>query len=442
MRIDVLRTTTDRRIGATTVAVATYVVVAGIFTQSGVILRPAAAYFSTSLAQTATLFFYANAANLAGILVSPMVFKGLPVRQVLVGGYAMMLAGVTIVLATHVFLWACFALAAIGFGLGLGLSSGAVIITKLYGDRERAIAFLSTDCAFSASGFVFPAAAAFLIAAHRPWQSGYAVVAALATITMIAAFVIRFPETRGTPVVATAPVVGIRRHDVTVIALLAAGIALFFTGETMFVIWAPAVLQKTLNVPALQAGTIISCLYGPSSVGLLVTAVVLKRVPPRAILLFAVTTGALLTFALATITNAHTFFLVTMALGFATTCMFTLMLSAGSEQIPKAPPIFITTLVLCSGIGSVGSPMLSAEIVKRAGLHASLWGVFCCYAGTMAVVVVVLVLQRGQKVERDFTGIKSNQVSENSMREIPSASSYTATRIWQNHVARNVPIVQ
>jgi len=381
-------------IPATAVAIATYVIVAGIFTQSGVVLQPAAAYFHASVPDTVVLFSYASAGNLVGILISLVVFNLLSVRAVLFLAYACMLAGLALIVATHQLTIASIGITAIGIGVGTGLSAGAVILAKLYVDRARAIAFLSTDCAFSASGFVFPAAAGAALAARWTWWSGYVIVAALAVLTLIASTLIALPATGRSAATVRTPAEPARRGARVTIALFAAGLALYLTGQTTFTIWAPTVLQHLLGVPALQAGTIVSSFFGPSSLGLVSAAVLVSRIPPRFVLLFALASGTTLTLALALLADAHAFFLVTFAFGFTTTCMFKLMISIGSEQLPNSPPWLVTFLLFCSGIGTTAAPILSAALVKLAGVHASLWVSFVCYAATMLVIIAALVSER------------------------------------------------
>ncbi len=385
---------TRAKIPATVVAVATYVIVAGIFTQSGVILGPAAAYFQTPIPDTAVLFSFVSAGNLSGLLVSLYAFNALSIRSVLVLAYSSLFAGVVTIAITHALPVACGAIYAIGLGVGIGISAGAVILAKLFSDRSRAIAFLSTDCAFSAAGFVIPALAAATIAAHWAWQSGYIVVAAFAALVLVASAWIDLPATgRATRIDragASPPPPGSYRT----VALFALGLALYLTGQTTFTIWAPTVLHDVLGVVSLQAGTIVSDFFGPSSLGLITAAVLVSRVPPRFVLLFALVMGVVLSFVLALTTDAHVFFLVTFAFGFTTTCMFKLMISIGSEQLPSSPPPLVTFLLFCSGIGTTAAPLISAQIVKAAGLHASLWLSFGSYVATLVIVGAALAAER------------------------------------------------
>ena len=379
------------KIPATAVAVATYVVVAGIFTQGGVILEPAAAHYHVSLAEAASLFSSASAGNLAGIVLSTLIFAVFSIRRILIGAYLALFAGVaTIVLTPHISV-AYGAMFVIGLGVGTGLSAGAVILAKLYVDRARAVAFLSTDCAFSGTGFVIPAVAAALIAAGWIWQSGYLIVAAIALVALVAALIVPLPATTGPRAAVDVTLEPRRPRAFLTIGLFAAGITAYLTGQTSFTLWAPTVLHDVFHLGSLQAGGIVSSFFGPSSLGLVTAALVVSRVPPRAVLLFALGMGVALSLTLALVANAHVFFLVTFAFGFTTTCMFKIMISIGSEQLPGSPPSLVTFLLLCSGIGSTIAPLLSGYVVKTAGLHASLWCAFAFHTATAAIVIAALL---------------------------------------------------
>jgi TsgA-like MFS transporter len=389
MRFATLCTVNTAKIPATAVAIATYVIASGIFTQGGVVLEPAAAKFHASLADTAVLFSYASAGNLAGMIVSTGVVAFVSLRRILACAYACVFAGIALIVGTSHLVFAYGAMFLIGLGVGTGLASGAVILAKLYVERARAAAFLSTDCAFSGTGFVIPAVAAAAVSAHWIWQTGYVIVAGVALLVLLAALTIALPPTgrARTSTVAAEP--RSPRAFVT-IALFAGGIACYIIGQTTFTIWAPAVLHDVFGAAALQSGGIVSAFFGPSSLGLVTAAIVVSRVPPRAVLAFALVMGAALSFILASISSVGAFVLVTFAFGFTTTCMYKLMISIGSEQLAGSPPPLVTTLLLCSGIGTTLAPLISAAVVKGEGLHASLWVAFAFHAATLVIVFAAL----------------------------------------------------
>jgi len=74
------------------------------------------------------------------------------------------------------------------------------------------------------------------------------------------------------------------------------------------------------------------------------------------------------------------------------------MISIGSEQLPSSPPSLVTFLLFCSGIGTTAAPILSAQLVKLSGVHASLWVAFAFYAATMLVIAGALLTERATRV--------------------------------------------
>ena len=56
----------------------------------------------------------------------------------------------------------------------------------------------------------------------------------------------------------------------------------------------------------------------------------------------------------------------------------------------SSPPWLVTFLLFCSGIGATTAPLVSSQLVKLAGLHASLWGAFAFYSATSVAIGAAL----------------------------------------------------
>jgi TsgA-like MFS transporter len=381
---------------ATAIAVATYIVMGGFFTQSGVILTAAAAYFRTPIPEAATLFSYLTGGNLIGLVVCLFVFNVLSIRRVLIFAYLTLFAGVALLGLSRALPVGALAIGLCGFGAGVGLSAGAVIIAKTYALRSRAVAFLGTDCTFSLSGYVFPAFAANAIALGWMWQSGYIAVAAVAALLLVGAAFVRFPVTGRAAAAATQAVVAIvpSRASRGAVALFALGLGLYLCGQGAFLIWAPQDLQKTFGLSALQAAPVIGAFWGPSIFGLVTAALLVTRIPPRAVVIGAATAAVASLLACTFAPDAHAFFTATFAFGFASTCLFKLMISIGSEQIADAPPQLVTFLLLSASIGGTIAPAVSAWIVNVRGPHAGIVMALACYSGTLAAALAALAVER------------------------------------------------
>ena len=384
------------KIAPTAIAIATYIVMGGFFTQSGVILDAAAAYFHTPVPQTATLFSYLTGGNLIALIVCLFAFNVFTIRQVLCAAYIALFAGVALLGASRALPVGAIAIGLCGFGAGAGLSSGAVILAKTYRDRSRAVAFLGTDCTFSLSGYVFPAFAANAIAAGWIWQSGYIAVAGIAALLLVAAVFVQLPAT-GRAVTAAIGVAKRARLPAAVlvrIGLFALALALYLCGQGAFLIWAPNDLETTFGLSAQQAAPVIGAFWGPSIFGLIVAGLIVTRVPPRIVALCAatLTVGSLIAATLAH--DAHAFFNATLAFGFTSTCLFKLLISIGSEQIADAPPQLVTFLLLSASVGGTIAPALTAGFVAAHGAPAGITIALICYAGTLIAAAAAVAFER------------------------------------------------
>ena len=390
------------------IAIATYIVMGGFFTQSGVILDAAAAYFHAPVPETATLFSYLTGGNLLGLVVCLFAFDVLTIRRVLFVAYGALFAGVALLGASRVLPVGAVAIGMCGFGAGVGLSTGAVILAKSFRERARAVAFLGTDCTFSLSGYVFPAFAAGAIAAGWAWQSGYVAVAAIAALILIAAPFVRFPVTGRPPAGAEpAPPRSMPAPGALVtIALFALALALYLCGQGAFLIWAPHDLEATFGLPALQAAPIAGAFWGPSIFGLITAALLVTRIPPRWVAVGAATlTVVALSLAL-TAHDANAYFRATLAFGFTSTCLFKLLISIGSEQLADAPPQLVTFLLLSASVGGTIAPALSAAFVAAHGAHAGVGLALACYTGTLGAAVAALIAERRRAA---FSRLRASQ---------------------------------
>ncbi|MDB5041207.1 MAG: hypothetical protein JWN27_1933, partial [Candidatus Eremiobacteraeota bacterium] len=182
-----------RDVFPTAVALSAYAVMSGLLTPTGVILGAAAHALGAPVTQTAALFSALTGGNLVGIALCFALFERLSLRAAISVANAAILAGVAMLTFSSALPFAIVGLGIAGVGSGVGLSAGAVIISRIYAQRRRAMAFLGTDCAFSVAGFVFPSLAALALARGFPWQTAYVAAAAVSATILIAAQRIRFP---------------------------------------------------------------------------------------------------------------------------------------------------------------------------------------------------------------------------------------------------------
>jgi TsgA-like MFS transporter len=153
-------------------------------------------------------------------------------------------------------------------------------------------------------------------------------------------------------------------------------------------------LETTFGLPALQAAPVVGAFWGPSIFGLVTAALLVTRIPPRIVVIAAATAAVASLLACTLAPDAHAFFIATFAFGFASTCLFKLMISIGSEQLADAPPQLVTFLLLSASVGGTIAPAVSAWIVNVRGPHAGIVMALVCYGGTLAAALAALAVER------------------------------------------------
>jgi TsgA-like MFS transporter len=397
----------------TAVALSAYAVMSGLLTPTGVILGAAAHTLGAPVTQTAALFSALTGGNLVGIVLCFALFERLSLRAAISVANAAILVGVAMLTFSSALPFAIFGLGIAGVGSGVGLSAGAVIISRIYAQRRRAMAFLGTDCAFSIAGFVFPSLAALTLAHGLPWQTVYVAAAAVSAIVLVAAQRIRFPAAAIATLAREA--VG-AKSTYSVRALVCAGLCgaalcAYLVGQGAFLLWAPTALEGA-GVPAARAGTVVGTFWGPSIFGLITAAVAVTRIAPRVLLVGAGVVATILVTALAGTTSVTSFFALTAFFGFCSTSMYKLMISVGSEQLADAPPRLVTFLLLSGSLGSTLAPAVSAVVAGTHGPRAALVLAATGYACAVGLFVIVLWLERSYRTRRAPAGALDAQLAD------------------------------
>jgi TsgA-like MFS transporter len=381
------------KIALTLVAFMTYMVMAGLMTQIGVLISPMSDYLEISITAAASMFSLLTGGTFAGTFLAMVVYSRFPIQRILQYNYLAFLVLLILLVSLDIRLqWVVSVyLFMLGLCCGVGLAGGAVLISKLYNEQKRASAFLATDCSFSLAGYVFPSLAIVLLAANQLWMVSYATVGILAVLILIACFLLSFPENHEIPeaeVVATVKPTNIWTPRVFIIAL---ALCCYLTTQTTFLTWAPNYLQQVLGLNTIQAASAVGNYWGPSIFGLLIVTLLVIKVPTRPLLLTVVLIAIILSILLYTTEDPDWFLSTTLALGFMTSCIFKLAISVGSQQIHNAPPILVTFLLCAATIGSTIAPALSALVVSIFGVSSAMLMTVIGF-GLLGILVVTCLL--------------------------------------------------
>lgn len=381
------------KIGTVIIAFMTYMVMAGLLTQIGIVINPMAEHYGISLTDAASMFSFLTGGTLIGTFVAMVIFDRLPIYRVLQLVYVPLIMAMFILVSTSNVMLASTMLVIIGVGCGIGLSAGAVIISKSFDAEKRASAFLATDCAFSASGAIFPALTSAVIAAGISWQYGFSSVTIAAVVILLSTFFLTFPS--------VASVKGQKETNVVIwtprVFIFGAALCVYLITQNTFLAWGPTYLIETFGTPVSEAGAAVGNYWGPSVFGLITAAILVNKIPPR-ILLVAVTLIAvgILTL-LNMVDSASTFLTITLVLGFSTSCMYKIGISVGSEQVSNAPPKLVTFLLMCGTLGSTLGPVLSAQVVSVFGIGAAITMSLIGFVAVFLLFALALIMEIKEK---------------------------------------------
>jgi TsgA-like MFS transporter len=384
------------KVALTLLAFMTYMVMAGLMTQIGVLISPMSDYLGISITASASMFSLLTGGTFAGTFVAMLVYSRFPIQRILQCNYLTFLVLLILLVSLDIRLqWVVSVyLFMLGLCCGVGLAGGAVLISKLYNEQKRASAFLATDCSFSLGGYVFPSLAIMLLAANQLWMVSYATVGVLAILILVACFLLSFPENREVVeagLVATTKPTNIWTPRVFIIAL---ALCCYLTTQTTFLTWAPNYLQQVLGLDATQAASAVGNYWGPSIFGLLTVTLLVIKVPTRPLLLTVLLIAIILSTLLYTTQNPEVFLSITLALGFMTSCIFKLAISVGSQQIHSAPPILVTFLLCAATIGSTAAPALSAIVVSIFGVSSAMLMTVIGFVLVAILVVICLLIEK------------------------------------------------
>lgn len=383
----------------TAIALMTYMVMSGVLTQIGVILTD----FSDSIKQAnevaVAIFSYLTGGTLLGTFISLGIYAYFPLLGVLRASYTLFICVMLVLVffsANAVWLISiCFIL--LGISCGVGLSGGAIIISKIYSESKRASAFIVSDCSFSAAGYIFPSIAVLLFSMQITWVFSYAAVAILASVLLALLFVVKFPAQE--PAITHYSQVLRQLKSILKfrVVLMGIGVCAYLIAQTTFLTWAPQYLHKGLQVDTLEAASVVGNYWGLSIFGLLISAVLVHKVNPRWVLILAVILAiAICSFFVFTHSGAH-FLLISFAFGFFTSCIYKLAMAVGSQQIANAPAMLITFLLFCGGIGSTLAPLLSGMVVAAFGVKSAIILSLACFIFIALAFGTCLLLERLQK---------------------------------------------
>lgn len=390
---------TKNRILLSLVAFLSYMIMSGLLTQIGVILNVFSIDIASPAQEAVAVFSYLTGGALIGTFIALGLYSTFSLGHVLKACYCIFLLVMgTLVAFASPALWfveACFLI--LGICCGCGLSGGAVIISKIYENSQRASAFIATDCSFSAAGYLFPTLAIWLLSQGFNWTVSYAAVGVLAFVLFILLFLVSYPETEASMANSPSIVAQLRAILRLRVVLMGLGVCAYLIAQTTFLTWAPNYLQDTFALNSDEASAVIGNYWGLSIFGLLSSAILIHKFKPRYMLMTAVFIAIGISLFFVLTNNASHFLMLSFVFGFLTTCIYKIAMAVGSQQIANAPAMLITFLLFSGGIGSACAPALSGFVVKIYDVQGAMMLSLCSFIVVALAFSTCLLIERSVK---------------------------------------------
>ena len=389
----------------TLIAFLSYMIMSGLLTQAGVILNAIAAQLDMSAARTVSIFSWLTGGALIGTLLSMYLYTRFSVRRLLITTYSvLLLLGLALPFLTGAG-YSTLAVVFLGLGVccGCGLSGGAVIISRIYRAQRRASAFIATDCAFSAAGFIFPTLAGWLLVRELDWTLSYLAVASLAIIILILAATSAFPDTHHATSTDRSDEPAHERETALMqfkriltprVVCFAIGVCLYLIAQTTFLTWAPNYLMAYFDAKPEMAGQVVGNYWGFSIFGLLTSVVLVNFIPTRTMLLVVSGIAITCTTAFLLIESVETFLTLGLAFGLLTTCIYKIAISVGTQQIADSPPMLVTLMLFSGSIGSTLAPVVSGLVVDSSDEKGALMLALVGFVTMLVLFISAMLLER------------------------------------------------
>ncbi|WP_071883443.1 MFS transporter TsgA [Pluralibacter gergoviae] len=373
------------------IAFLSYMGMAAFVTQIGILISPMASYFGVSAVEMGARFSFLTAGTLTGTFIALFMFDKFSIkRSYMILYIPLLVCGAIISLTPNIHILSA-AMFILGIGCGAGLSAGAVIISKTFDDNQRASMFMITDCAFSLSGFIYPGITTFTLAVGLSWKYGFTAALVCIVLILLALPFVTFPKVSEKEQMGAEQRVEYSTQSIWIGRVFLYGflLCMYLIGQNVLMTWGPNYLIERFSVTATESNMVISYYWGAAVIGLILSSIIVMKIPPRKFMIFATSMGTLLTFTMYTAPSFNVFIAATTLLGFFTSCIFKMGIAIGSMQVKNAPPRLVTFLLLSGTIGAMIAPAVSAFIVHLLSLKVSMLLVFISYLSVFLAFITV-----------------------------------------------------
>lgn len=370
-----------------------YFALSGTLAPIGILAEPAAHVLGATLAEVVRALGYFSIGTLTGAAAALWVLPRFRLRRLMISTYVLATGCLFALgaLASHLAVISGLLLV-VGICLGIGLAQGALMISRLFDDDQRASMLVATDASFSLAGFLMASLSVYLLASNADWYSVYLVIGG---VTVAIVFLVRggdFSRVEAFDEAAEPMLERVRWP--TPVWLLMTALFFYTLGQTTLLTWLPAFGARDMGLTPSLAGGLVGNYWLGMFIGQLLTVGIVLRLGVSRM----VVVGALGCFSV----SVALIYLpdemiqkqfVALLWGIANFGLLKCIISKASESFRIVPATLVSMMLLAASVGTALSPVLSSRIVESGGLGLGI-GLAHFSLGLVAVFVLASVLIR------------------------------------------------
>jgi TsgA-like MFS transporter len=301
-----------------------YFVMSAIISPLGLISGPIADHFNISLTAANASFTYLTSGVFIGTLIAVFIFDLIKLRQIIIGGVAIICLAIYSIYAFDTFAVFSLCLGLIGVSCGVELSAAAVVITKIYDEKLRSSMLLLTDSFYSMAGVISTTIAGMLLARQFHWASAYLLAFIVSLGIAAIALVSRYPVTRkSVSEIAEEKGGSYWPASVHVIGL---SMLIYLVGFVTIYSWVPNYAQHVLGLSVEASSEVVSRMFLGMFIGQLIMFFLVFKFALRTLIVIYAMMATILTISLWSVGTALHLQLAMLGLGLATGGLFKTLL--------------------------------------------------------------------------------------------------------------------
>lgn len=350
-----------------------YAILSGLLSQIGTLSAAMSDFFTKPLTETSARFSWLSLGITVGSVLSIIVYEWLPIKKVFLLCYLFFILALIGSSLFNLWQWLPISFFIAGCSASLGLNTAAVTLSLLFKERQRAAILLSTDICFASAGILAAPGAAALLRSGFSWNSSFLVLAAIAAFVMLLALFSRYPPTARELKTQKTPD---KWHFS--IYFCCFGLAMYLLGQIAMLIWLPNYIEHSLMGTRGQGAAAISAYWTGMALGQITLVFFLIRFTAQQLLILITIASFVASIALWQLSSLINVVSITLLLGLCNAGVLKLTMSF-SASLVSHPQRVITTLLFCSSLGQMASPLVSSTIVTMFDIQSGLQFVTVCY---------------------------------------------------------------